>query len=243
MSRRLPALTAAAGAVLLLAGALSACATVTPGSSPEPPDDQTTAPVTPIDADFELAWLDGGRAIGVVTMGSSTCVPFAEAATLTAAGTVEIAMTEPPSDQACTRDLVPRVSFAALPEGIDPRQELEVVLTGDYRGDESIDGLEGAIPEPAEYEPSAGWADDGVIVLLSWGSSSCAPIVENVEVTGANEATVTFTDPPADQVCTADMAPRATVVALGEDALSDDADAQLVLAGDTFDNVTVSVLR
>ena len=35
-----------------------------------------------------------------------------------------------------------------------------------------------------EYQPSAGWFDDGGLVLLTWGSSSCAPVVESVEADG-----------------------------------------------------------
>ena len=59
------------------------------------------------------------------------------------------------------------------------------------------------------------------------------PVVESSEVTGEAEVTVTFQDPPADQVCTADMAPRTNFAFA--DGLSGVEDVQLVLTGDSFD--------
>ena len=92
-----------------------------------------------------------------------------------------------------------------------------------------------------DYLPSAGWTDtDGQFVLLTWGSSSCAPVISEVAASGPAEVTVTFETPAADQVCTMDMAPRAAVAVV--DGLEEDSDVTLVLAGGPeFDNVTVPI--
>jgi hypothetical protein len=51
---------------------------------------------------------------------------------------------------------------------------------------------------------------------------------------------VTFETPPADQVCTMDMAPRATVAFV--EGLEEDVDVSLVLAGSPeLDNVRVPI--
>ena len=52
-------------------------------------------------------------------------------------------------------------------------------------------------------------------------------------VTGEAEGTVAFQEPPADQACTADMAPRTNFAFA--DGLSGVEDVQLTLSGDSFD--------
>jgi hypothetical protein len=103
-----------------------------------------------------------------------------------------------------------------------------------------VAGLEGG--GVAEYAPSAGWTGaDGQLVLLTWGSSSCPPVVADATATGPAEITVTFADPPADQVCTMDMGPRGTLVEVpGLSAPPDD--AELVLAGDAFDGIRLPIV-
>src|SRR5690606_37900992 len=130
--------------------------------------------------------------------------------------TVRVALADAPTDDeviACTDDHAPRASIGALPEGVDPTQDVEVIVTvGDITDDVDLDGnpeLTGVPGQPTEYAPSAGWFDDEGIVLLTWGSSGCPPIVENVEEQ-AGGATVTFTT--EDRVCTMDMAPRAPAI-------------------------------
>lgn len=253
MTRRLSPLAAAAGLVLLLGGMLTACATpagsesgsgVSPSGSSSAPaatggsDDATGGD----DADVDAAWLDGGRLIGVVTYGSSTCVP--EVGEVTLDGAVLTVELIDDAEAACTRDFVPRVNVVGAAD-IDPTQKLEVRVTGDaYAGDADLDALPADLVGGAEtdYLPSAGWTDeDGQFVILTWGSSGCPPEIASVEATGATEVTATFVDPPADQVCTMDMAPRALVAAVAgvedEDAL-----VELVLTGGEFTGQRATIL-
>jgi len=243
MSRRSLTLAAGFGLALLTAGALTACATpgvIGPGSgtAATPSGSANGSAEWEIDA----AWLDNGRMIGVVTEGSSTCIPTAGEATY-AGGVLEVEFTEPPADTACTRDLVPRVTLVGVPEGVDPTQELEVRVTGDgYHGDTDLDGVEGLDPSgETDYLPTAGWTDDdGRFVILTWGSSTCVPVVESATAAGI-EVTVTFATPPADQVCTMDMAPRGTLVQV--DGLDDDSGVFAILTGGAeFDNIRIPIV-
>lgn len=237
--RLFTAVTALA-AVLLVAGCASTPGADSPTSSGAPRD-STEAPASGSD-DIEAALLDDGRMFAVVTWGSSTCVPRVDG--VTAEGqTVAVALVdaEDSAEQVCTADLAPRASIGALPEGVDPTTEITLRVTyGDTSEDVDVDGgaFSGVPGTSTEYQPSAGWYDDGGLVLLTWGSSSCAPIVESVEVEG-DDATVTF-ETDAEQICTMDMAPRATLVHLGDD-VDDDADAfTLTLVGGGLDG-TVEV--
>src|SRR5690606_36730877 len=96
----------------------------TPSDSPMPDVELGT--------DFELdaAWLDGGRMIGLVSEGSSTCIPTAGDATF-ANGVIDVEFVEPAENTACTRDLVPRVTLVATPAGVDPTQDVDIRVTGD----------------------------------------------------------------------------------------------------------------
>ena len=190
------------------------------------------------ETDVEAAWLDDGRIIAVVTSGSSTCVPTAESAEINSDGALAVELVEPDADTACTRDLVPRATLVTVPNGVDPSQDLEIWVTSEagYYGDVTLAGASGLAGPGGEtdYEPTAGWTQQqGQFVILTWGSSGCVPVVESSEVTGEAEVTVTFQDPPADQVCTADMAPRTNFAFA--DGLSGIEDVQLVLTGDSFD--------
>ena len=190
------------------------------------------------ETDVEAAWLDDGRIIAVVTSGSSTCVPTAESAEINSDGALALELVEPDADTACTRDLVPRATLVTVPNGVDPSQDLEIWVTSEagYYGDVTLAGASGLAGPGGEtdYEPTAGWTQQqGQFVILTWGSSGCVPVVESSEVTGEAEVTVTFQDPPADQVCTADMAPRTNFAFA--DGLSGVEDVQLVLTGDSFD--------
>lgn len=224
MTRRI---TTASALLLLGALALSGCAS-TPGASSSP---TPTAPATGEEIEVDAAWLDGGSMIGLVTQGSSTCVPAAGEVTLEADGTLSVVLEEVDPGRPCTRDYVSRVTLVGLPEGVDPTKELEIRVTGaGLHGDTDLDGVPAlAHAEVPEYSPTAGWVDDDEIVVLTWGSSSCAPVVADVKVTDPAGVTVTFVDPPADQICTADMAPRAVVI--HAPGLDDDLDVALTLAG------------
>jgi predicted small secreted protein len=230
---------------LALAAGLAGCSTSTgaggvvdapragdgsPSASPSP------APTSSADADdqggdVEAAWLDDGRAIGLVTSGSSSCPPIAQDAEY-ADGVLTVQLDDR-EDEACTRDLVPRGTYVGLPEGVDPAADLEIVVTGTYADDLDLDGdasLEGMPGSETSYEPTAGWADDDLLLLLTWGSSGCVPVIESAEASGGT-VTVAVQDPPADQVCTMDMAPRVTVISVDD---ADDA-SELVLTGAEFD--------
>src|SRR5690606_34524378 len=94
-----------------------------------------------------------------------------------------------------------------------------------------------------DYAPSAGWTgEDGQFVILTWGSSSCAPMAETVTASGPAEVTVIFATPPTDQVCTMDMAPRALITAVDGLDADDDAEVFAVLTGAEFDNVRIPIV-
>lgn len=187
--------------------------------------------------DVEAAWLDDGRLIAIVTSGSSTCVPVAESAEINEDGALAVELAEPDEGTACTRDLVPRATLVEVPAGVDPSQDLEIWVTSEgYYGDVTLTGVAGLAGPggSTDYDPSAGWTQQqGQFVILTWGSSGCVPVVESSEVTGEAEVTVIFQDPPADQACTMDMAPRTNFAFA--DGLSGVEDVQLLLSGDSFD--------
>lgn len=236
MSRTLVAGSAALAALaLLLAGCASSPAANT---TPEPATPSATAEPDP---DLGAAWLDEGRMIGLVTLGSSTCIPQADEAKLSG-DTLEVTLVEPDATKPCTMDLVPRVTLVGVPQGVDPAKDLTVSVTGDkYSGEVVLAGVEGLDPKgETNYDPSAGWASTpGQFVILTWGSSGCPPVIQDVAATGAAQVTVTYQEPPADQVCTMDMAPRAAVAAVND--LEKGSDVELVLKGDQFDGVTVPI--
>lgn len=239
-TRLLPVLSALAG-VLLIAG----CASSTPGSTApsSSPVPSSGASEDSDDSDIEGVILDGGRMFAVVTQGSSSLACAPQITQVSASGQVVEVTVEDKTDPAvmCTADYAPRASVGALPEGVDPTQEITLDVTyGDVVADVDLDGDAAFTSAPGtatDYLPSAGWIDDGALVLLTWGSSTCPPVVESVEGQGAT-GTVTFVTDDA-QPCTMDMAPRATVIAFGDDQVEDD-DFALTLAGAGLDG-TVTV--
>lgn len=239
MTVRARSLVAGFGLALLAAGMLSACASAGPGSSSTPTSSSSPSGE---EAELDAAWVDGGRMIAIVTQGSSTCVPTAGEPTY-ADGVLTVELEDPSDDTACTMDYVPRATLVGVPEGVDPTQDLEIKVTGTYAGDTDLDGVPGlAAGGETDYLPSAGWADDGQFVIVTWGSSGCPPVVESVEATSSSEVTVTFATPPADQVCTMDMSPRATVAQVPTDTLDDDSEVFAILTGAEFDNVRIAII-
>ena len=241
MARRIHSLLAGVGLAVLLGGGLAGCAS-SAGTSPRA-DASASPDAGGGDTVIQAAWLDDGRLIGVVTEGSSTCVPAAEDATLEADGSLSVTLVEPEPDQPCTRDLVPRVTLVEVPEGVDPAQDLAITVSGDgITGSAELAGAEGlAGGGMTEYLPSAGWTTSpGRFVLLTWGSSSCVPVIAEVQASAPAEVTVTFETPPADQVCTADMGARAAVAVV--EGLEQTSDVTLVLTGSPeFDDVSVPI--
>ncbi|MBO0981530.1 hypothetical protein [Microbacterium sp. SD291] len=236
---RLVAALSALAAALLIAGCTTTPGTDSPTSSATPSD----APTSDGDddaQDIEGALLEDGRMFAVVTWGSSTCVPQLEEASAEGQ-TVRVSVVDPEGQDVCTMDLAPRASIGALPEGVDPTKEITLqVKYGDISDDVDLDGdaaFAGTPGSSTDYAPSAGWIGDGTLVLLTWGSSGCPPVIESVDGAG-NAGTVTFVTDET-RMCTMDMAPRATVIAFGDDQVEDD-DFTLTLVGDGLDG-TVAV--
>ena len=239
LARRLLALPV----VLLLAGgALAGCAT-TSGGTPSASTASESATATD-DPDLTAAWLDDGRMIGIVTLGSSTCVPMADEATLESDGSLSVTLVEPDAATACTRDLVPRATLVSVPEGVDPSKDLSITVSGDndYKATTELEGVEGLAGDgETDYLPSAGWTGtDGQFVILTWGSSTCVPTLEDSVASGPAEVTVTFATPAEAQVCTADMAARGVVSGVID--LEESSDVTLILTGGPeFDDVQVPI--
>ncbi|MDR2998146.1 MAG: hypothetical protein LBU78_08510 [Microbacterium sp.] len=236
-TRILHTTTALAAGILLMAG-LAGCAQSPSGTSTSAPAPTSTSGSTPDDADVKVAWLDEGRSFAVVTYGSSTCVPQMQSVS-SDGQTVEVTLADADQEAACTADFAPRASLSVMPVEVDVTKDVEVkVVYGELTDDAELDALP-AEPEGAtSMQPSAGWFDDAGIVLLTWGSSSCPPIVSGVEQADAG-ATVTFAE--SDRVCTMDMAPRVTLIGL-EKPVDDDAAFTLTLTGDNLSG-TVDVMR
>jgi hypothetical protein len=140
------------------------------------------------------------------------------------------------AEKACTDDLVPRALMVPVPDGVDVTRGVEVeVVHGERTESADLDALAEAPQGQTEYTPSAGRFDDEGIVLLTWGSSSCPPVVNDVQSTDAG-ATVTFQE--VDGVCTMDLAPRVTPILLPQEAA--DGAFELTLVGGGLDG-TVAV--
>lgn len=241
MDSPLRLLTSAAG--IIAAGLLIVGCTGTPGSgaptSSSAPSAGSEAATDDDADDIEGALLDDGVMFAVITTGSSTCVP--QVGEVSADGqTVTVTLVDPEGDDgeaaACTKDLVPRASLGELPAGVDPTAEITLQVTyGDLRDDVELDGDPQATGTSGldSGTPSAAWFDDGGLVLLSWGSSGCAPVVESLEAS-ATAGMVTFVTDD-EQICTMDMAPRATVLDFGDDVVDDDVPFTLTLVGGGLD--------
>lgn len=231
--RRTTTLLTVTGSLLIAAGMLTGCV-----GEPAPGESAVA------DLQLNAGWVDGGRMIALVTEGSSTCVPVAEEAVL-ADGVVSVTLADPATDadRPCTADIAQRVTLVGVPEGVDPAQATRVdVAFGNASGSIELPGAEGlAGPgSQTDFMPSAGWLTSGGFALVTWGSSSCAPVLDTIEKTADTDITVTFQTPPADRACTMDMAPRALIgVAEG---VAEGPGIELVLVGDTFDNTRVPVL-
>ena len=121
MARSTRSLLAGLGALALVSLALAGCATPSGGT----PSESATAAATPTiepDPDLGAAWLDSGRLVGLVTLGSSTCVPTLADEASYADGVLHVEFATPEADQACTSDLVPRVTLVGVPADVDPAE-------------------------------------------------------------------------------------------------------------------------
>ncbi len=215
MRRRLAGLALAGLAVVGLA--LAGCGThrsTDPGSlipGAGAPEDSVPGSGLQVDA----GWLAGGSLIAVVTYGSSTpsCLPSLDDVVLDG-GVVVVSLEEnPEAAKGCDGDLVPQPVLVGTPEGADAAEGIGIQVTlGTAFGETTLDPYTGGPVE--DYTPSAGWIDDGVVAFVTWGSSSCAPVVQSAVAQTPTEVVVSFAPQAADQVCTMDMAPRLAVVAV-----------------------------
>ncbi|MEV8218409.1 hypothetical protein AB0O65_01440 [Microbacterium sp. NPDC077391] len=227
-SRTLPVVATLAAVALLSTG----CAT-RPGSdaptSSRAPSGASSAPVADGVSEVEVAWIDGGRAVALLTWGSSSCEPTVDDVSAAKQGIRVILAAS--GEKACTDDLAPRALMVPVPEGVDVTSDVEVEVVHGQRTD--IADLEALAETPqgqTDFQPTASWYDDGGLVLLTWGSSSCRPVVDDVQATDAG-ATVTFQD--IDRPCTMDMAPRLTPLSVPGDR--SDGPYELTLVGGGLD--------
>ncbi len=198
------------GASLL---ALAACAG---GPTSVPPVSVTPSPSasgTPIAG---VAWLDGGHSLAIVSMGSSTCVPAAEAVGVLGQE-VSVGFIPVKPDKACTADYGPRASFVSPTDGVDPAKDVTVTATGAVVGKATLKGLTSGTAA-TEQTPTAGWVEgaasdlSGAFAFVTWGSSTCVPSVSEVTSSGPSDVTVTLArTQPEGTACTMDMAPRAGI--------------------------------
>lgn len=221
--RALPSAAALAAVALLAVG----CST-TPGSgaptSSSAPSDVSTPPIADGADEVEVAWIDEGRAFAVLTWGSSSCAPVLGDVAASGQG-IRVTLAAS-AEKACTDDLAPRALMVPVPAEIDVTADVEVeVVHGERTRSAGLDARAEAPKGETEFQPSASWFDDG-IVLLTWGSGSCRPVVNDVRRTDAG-ATITFQD--IDGVCTMDMSARLTPILISQP--DDDGPFELELVG------------
>lgn len=215
---------------LVAAGALAlaGCATA---ASPAASGSPTVSEAEP--AQVEAGWLDGGRQIALVTWGSSTCVPVASDVALQPDGALAVTLDDGPADRVCTADYAPRATLVGVPEGVDPAKGVDLVITTGqgHRGQATLTGIAGAMAgEATDDAPSAGWVDGDLIAILTWGSSTCAPVVQDAVASTPTTVAVTFATPAENRPCTMDMAPRVALASVGGLGV-ERAGASVVLSG------------
>ncbi|MDQ1138076.1 hypothetical protein QE410_002875 [Microbacterium sp. SORGH_AS 1204] len=225
MSRHRLTLIGLLGAGLLAAGALAGCASGAASSSSPSASADAVSP-EPAGA-VEAAWVDAGRAIAVVTSGSSSCVPSMNGEPRVVDGALVVDLAEP-AQEPCTRDMAPRATLVTLPAGVDAGAALTLRVTGAAEGETVLAALDDVSSASGDLVPSAGWVTSSLVAIVTYGSSSCVPVVESVTSEGDRVA-VQFATPPADQICTMDYAPRVTLADIGAEA--GQGDVSLVLSG------------
>ncbi|AZS42737.1 hypothetical protein BWL13_00275 [Microbacterium oleivorans] len=201
---------AALAGSILAAGLLAGCATPAASGSAPDPGEADSAPEVQVGA----GWLDGAKAIALVTWGSSSCVP-AVGETALKSGVLVVSLREPEPGP-CTDDLVARPLEIATPSALEPADGLRLrVSLGDSSAEVDLGAYSGGPVE--EFTPSAAWVGDRTIALRTWGSSTCPPVVADTRAESPASVVVRFVVPDADQMCTADVAPQLTIVQLDPD--------------------------
>jgi hypothetical protein len=218
----------------IVSAMLTGCATSSSSSAP------SQDPAETLDTNLDAAWLDGGRMVGLITQGSSTCVPTAEGEY--ADGVLQVTLTDD-AEGPCTADFAPRVSLIAVPDDVDPSANLVIEVSGaGFGGEVTLPGVEGlAFESTSEQVPSAGWTtSEGTLVVLLWGSSGCPESVTATEITGEAAATATLSRVPADKACTADIVPNPQLATI--DGLAGVPEVQLTLTGPAAEPFTTTIL-
>lgn len=240
MSKKIGKLLALASAISLMALSLSACSSdqAEPSATPSPSDNTSDAQNT---FDLEAAWLSGGDSIVLVTRGSSNCLP--SVTEVSASGTSQLKVTLEPAaeDLACLRDFVPQFNVIEAPSDLDRSapitlkvEYLDAIATAELAA--VSDYTSGTL----ELTDSAGWASDTSIVLVTYGSSSCVPMLESAARDAEGNVVVNFADLATEQACTADLAPRFTFIEGIESGKTDG--VNLILNGDGYAGEKVPVL-
>jgi hypothetical protein len=232
---------AIAVATAVVALALGGCAASADGPASSSPAPSGTSGPPSTHSSLAAAWVEDGRAIGVVTWGSSSCVPVGNDASV-AGDVIHLRLSDAAGETACTSDLGPRVTLVRTPDGVDPAKDYRVQVIGAGVQAEAalagVTGLGGPSAAPTDG-PTAGWtADDGLFVIVTYGSG-CRPQVEDAAATADAEVTVTFAVPPAGQVCTMSYGPRGSVATVT--GLKASANVTAVLNGDGLEDVRVPI--
>jgi hypothetical protein len=235
--RRPVALAALVASVLVIGASLAGCSSSSGGTAQTAePAETDSGVITELDA----AWLDGGRMIGLITQGSSTCIPTAEDVSY-ADGVLQVNLVDD-AEGVCTADFAPRVSLVAVPDDVDASENLAIEVTGGYTGEVTLPGVEGLVFEStSDQTPSAGWTTTGgTFIVLLWGSSGCPEAITTAEITGDAAITVSLSGVPADKACTAYIAPNGQITVV--DGLGGVADVVLTLTGPAMEPFTTTIL-
>ena len=234
---RRPWRSALVASVLVLGASLAGCASSSGGTAQTAePAETDSGVITELDA----AWLDGGRMIGLITQGSSTCIPTAEDVSY-ADGVLQVNLVDD-AEGVCTADFAPRVSLVAVPDDVDASENLAIEVTGGYTGEVTLPGVEGLVFEStSDQTPSAGWTTTGARSSFSSGVRRAArKSITTAEITGDAAITVSLSGVPADKVCTADIAPNGQITVV--DGLGGVADVALTLTGPAIEPFTTTIL-
>lgn len=238
---RILMLAAAAG----LAAVLTGCATNAsqPGASTgntAAPSPDSTAVIPDGWPEIQAVWLNADSI--VITAPGDGCRP-----TLTDVvvgdGTLDVTIEKLSADATCTEPLLTYGYLLVAPAGIDTSQPLTLNITN-WMGDAktiTLDGNPAGGPVPADKmmtpAPAAVWVNDTDIAVLTYGSSSCAPMSGTFSGAG-DSLTLTLAEPDT-MMCTMDYAPRITIVSAPDIAK----DATFTLAGFTDENEAEIVLQ
>jgi hypothetical protein len=163
----------------------------------------------------DAVWLDRGRLIALVTMGSSSAAPFVEQVTVAEEDPQHVEVELGVPDVPMTRDRRPRITVLVTPAGVDPSKDATLSLTGAVEAVAVLSGRAelASAGVAADGAPSAAWTSvPGQFILLTWGASLPPLELEAafVDATSPSDVIVRF-EPPATARSTRDLSPRLTL--------------------------------